>query len=78
MGIKVTLPDGAIREYNPGATIEQVAESISANLKKRPWPEKSMVSWSICIGRLTRTAELKLLRMAAKRAWRCIVTALPI
>lgn len=34
MGIKVTLPDGAIREYNPGATIEQVAESISANLKK--------------------------------------------
>ncbi|ALS21968.1 beta-grasp domain-containing protein [Paenibacillus naphthalenovorans] len=34
MAIKVTLPDGAIREYERGTTIEQVAESISARLKK--------------------------------------------
>ena len=34
MALKVTLPDGAIWEYNQGTTIEQVAESISAKLKK--------------------------------------------
>jgi threonyl-tRNA synthetase len=35
MAIKVTLPDGAIREFARGTTIEQVAESISASLKKK-------------------------------------------
>lgn len=34
MAVKVTLPDGAIREYDRGTTMEQVAESISSNLKK--------------------------------------------
>ncbi len=34
MSIKVTLPDGTIREYERGTTIEQVAESISSGLKK--------------------------------------------
>jgi len=34
MSVKVKLPDGAVREYAPGTTIEQVAESISAGLKK--------------------------------------------
>lgn len=32
--VKVTLPDGAVREYAAGATIEQVAESISPGLRK--------------------------------------------
>jgi threonyl-tRNA synthetase len=32
--VKVTLPDGAIREYPVGSSIEQVAESISSGLKK--------------------------------------------
>ncbi|NGM83737.1 threonine--tRNA ligase [Paenibacillus sp. 7124] len=35
MEIKVTLPDGAIRRYQQGTTIEQVAESISTGLKKQ-------------------------------------------
>ncbi|NJJ41158.1 threonine--tRNA ligase [Paenibacillus apii] len=35
MEIKVTLPDGAIRRYPQGTTIEQVAESISTGLKKQ-------------------------------------------
>ncbi|WP_019007683.1 threonine--tRNA ligase [Cohnella laeviribosi] len=34
MAIRVTLPDGTIREYERGVTIEQVAASISAKLKK--------------------------------------------
>ena len=34
MSIKVTLPDGAVREYEAGATIEDVAGSISSGLKK--------------------------------------------
>ena len=32
--IKVTLPDGAVREYEQGITIEEVAGSISSGLKK--------------------------------------------
>jgi threonyl-tRNA synthetase len=34
MSIKVKLPDGAIREYEAGTTIEGVAESISSGLRK--------------------------------------------
>lgn len=34
MSIKVTLPDGAVREYEKGTTVEQIAESISSGLKK--------------------------------------------
>jgi threonyl-tRNA synthetase len=34
MSVKVTLPDGAVREYPAGFSIEQVAESISSGLKK--------------------------------------------
>ncbi len=32
--VQVTLPDGAIREYEQGASIEDVASSISSGLKK--------------------------------------------
>ncbi|MFS0837069.1 threonine--tRNA ligase [Paenibacillus sp. 1P03SA] len=32
--IKLTFPDGSVREYAPGTTVEQVAESISTGLKK--------------------------------------------
>lgn len=34
MSIKVTLPDGAVREYAAGTTIEEVAGSISPGLRK--------------------------------------------
>ncbi|WNQ10196.1 threonine--tRNA ligase [Paenibacillus aurantius] len=34
MVIKVTLPDGAVREYAQGTSIDRVAESISPGLKK--------------------------------------------
>ncbi|MFD1956141.1 threonine--tRNA ligase [Paenibacillus thailandensis] len=34
MSIKVTLPDGAVREYEKGATIEDIAGSISPGLRK--------------------------------------------
>lgn len=34
MSIKVTFPDGAIREYEAGTTIEEVAGSISPGLRK--------------------------------------------
>jgi len=34
MVVQIKLPDGAIREYAVGTTIEQVAESISPGLKK--------------------------------------------
>ncbi|WP_182914304.1 threonine--tRNA ligase [Paenibacillus sp. 1011MAR3C5] len=34
MSIKITLPDGAVREYEAGTTIEDVAGSISSGLKK--------------------------------------------
>ncbi|MBU5442777.1 threonine--tRNA ligase [Paenibacillus sp. MSJ-34] len=34
MSVKVTLPDGAVREYESGSTIEDVAGSISSGLKK--------------------------------------------
>lgn len=34
MSVKVTLPDGAVREYPAGSTIEDVAGSISQGLKK--------------------------------------------
>lgn len=33
--IKVTLPDGAIKEYEKGMTIEEIAASISSGLKKK-------------------------------------------
>ncbi|UHA72344.1 threonine--tRNA ligase [Paenibacillus sp. 481] len=32
--VKITLPDGAVREYERGSTIEDVAASISSGLKK--------------------------------------------
>ncbi|WP_169083828.1 threonine--tRNA ligase [Paenibacillus sp. PL91] len=34
MAIQVTLPDGAVREYAAGTTIEEVAGSISSGLRK--------------------------------------------
>ncbi|MBH5319260.1 threonine--tRNA ligase [Paenibacillus sp. GSMTC-2017] len=34
MNVKVTFPDGAVREYAAGTTIEDVAGSISSGLKK--------------------------------------------
>lgn len=34
MAVKVTFPDGAVREYEQGTTIEEVAGSISSGLKK--------------------------------------------
>jgi threonyl-tRNA synthetase len=34
MSIRIQLPDGAIREYEVGVTVEQIAESISPGLKK--------------------------------------------
>nr|WP_127587957.1 threonine--tRNA ligase [Paenibacillus koleovorans] len=34
VSVKVTLPDGAVREYAQGSTIEDVAGSISSGLKK--------------------------------------------
>ncbi|WP_248930263.1 threonine--tRNA ligase [Paenibacillus hamazuiensis] len=34
MSIRITFPDGAVREYNAGTTIEQIAGSISPGLKK--------------------------------------------
>jgi threonyl-tRNA synthetase len=34
MTVHIKLPDGAVREYETGTTIEQVAESISPGLKK--------------------------------------------
>ncbi|RJE88993.1 threonine--tRNA ligase [Paenibacillus sp. 1011MAR3C5] len=34
VSIKITLPDGAVREYEAGTTIEDVAGSISSGLKK--------------------------------------------
>ncbi|MEY9092211.1 threonine--tRNA ligase [Paenibacillus sp. RC84] len=32
--IKLTFPDGSVKEYAPGTTVEQVAESISTGLRK--------------------------------------------
>jgi threonyl-tRNA synthetase len=32
--VKITLPDGSVREYAPGTTVEDVAGSISQGLKK--------------------------------------------
>ncbi|WP_068773339.1 threonine--tRNA ligase [Paenibacillus sp. FJAT-26967] len=32
--MKLTFPDGAVKEYAPGTTVEQVAESISSGLRK--------------------------------------------
>ncbi|GIP34320.1 threonine--tRNA ligase [Paenibacillus sp. J2TS4] len=34
MAIQVTFPDGAVREYEQGTTVEEVAGSISSGLKK--------------------------------------------
>lgn len=34
MSIQVTLPDGSVRQYEAGATIEDVAQSISPGLRK--------------------------------------------
>jgi threonyl-tRNA synthetase len=34
MAVQVKLPDGAVREFANGTTIEQIAESISSGLKK--------------------------------------------
>ncbi|MGN7384976.1 MULTISPECIES: TGS domain-containing protein, partial [unclassified Paenibacillus] len=32
MAVKVTFPDGAVREYEQGTTLEEVAGSISSGL----------------------------------------------
>ncbi|MBC8081242.1 MAG: TGS domain-containing protein, partial [Gorillibacterium sp.] len=34
MLVKATLPDGAVREYAAGVSVERIAESISPGLKK--------------------------------------------
>ncbi|AEI45279.1 threonine--tRNA ligase [Paenibacillus mucilaginosus] len=34
MAVKVTFPDGAVREYAEGTTVEEIAGSISSGLKK--------------------------------------------
>jgi threonyl-tRNA synthetase len=35
MSVKVTFPDGAVRQYAEGTTIEEIAGSISSSLKKK-------------------------------------------
>ncbi len=35
--IKITFPDGAVREFESGTTTSEIAESISKSLAKKPW-----------------------------------------
>ena len=36
--IKITFPDGAVREFESGVTTFEIAQSISNSLaKKKPW-----------------------------------------
>lgn len=34
--IKITFPDGAVKEFSAGTTTEEIAGSISPGLKKKP------------------------------------------
>ena len=43
--IKVTLPDGSVREYPKGTTVLQVAESIGSRLAKDALAGKSGATW---------------------------------
>ena len=53
MTIKVKLPDGAIREYAKGTTVEEVAGSISsADSGKMQSPVNWTAKWSMYIRRL--------------------------
>lgn len=46
MEIKVTLPDGAIREVEQGTTVEQLAASISSGLRKNAVAGKINGEWA--------------------------------
>lgn len=35
--IKITFPDGAVREFESGVTTFEIAQSISNSLAKKPW-----------------------------------------
>lgn len=37
--IQITFPDGAVKEFSKGVTMEEIAASISPGLKKKPMRE---------------------------------------
>ncbi|GIQ64463.1 hypothetical protein PACILC2_30310 [Paenibacillus cisolokensis] len=60
MAIQVKLPDGAVREYEAGTTIEEVAGSISPGLRKTRSPARwTAKSWT-SIRRWTATYRSRL------------------
>lgn len=42
--IKITFPDGAVREFESGVTTFEIAESISKSLAKKLWLVNSMAN----------------------------------
>ncbi|GJM70647.1 hypothetical protein HMSSN036_28630 [Paenibacillus macerans] len=36
--VSISLPDGSVREYAEGSSLEDVAASISSGLRKTRWP----------------------------------------
>jgi len=43
--IRITLPDGACREYDQPLSVFEVAASIGSGLAKAPWPGAWMAGW---------------------------------
>ena len=39
--IKITFPDGAVKEFEAGISTLEIAKSISLGLAKKPWLVKS-------------------------------------
>ena len=44
MAVNIKLPDGSVREYADGSSIEDVAASISSGLRKMPRQASLMAS----------------------------------
>lgn len=45
--LKISFPDGAVKEFAKGTTTEDIAASISPGLRKNPLQENSMVNYMI-------------------------------
>jgi threonyl-tRNA synthetase len=64
--VKVTLPDGSIREYEAGVSIEEVAGSISSGLKKNAVAGKVNGAVADLATRLNEDVKLEILTLDSK------------
>ena len=77
--IKITFPDGAVREFESGVTTFEIAQSISNSLaKKKPWLVNSTANSSTRLVLSLKMEASKSWHLITKMPFRSCVTQLPL